>query len=556
MRKILNSEQTKDVALETISEIASIVKQTLGPGGNPIILQQDGQNPDGTPKDPLVTKDGVTVAEHVQFRSPSKKTIAQAILQVAKNTVNQAGDGTTTAIVLAEAMYKAGYRYIQQGVNGIQLYNELKGVKDEVIEQLSRFRHDVELEDVVDVARISANGDEEVAQRVGEAIRAVGEDGHITLEDGYTKETTLEIIEGAMYKQGWRKFGALGYLMVTDKVRNVAELENPAVLLYAGEIKEMTEIDKLLKTLMGWDDNSQQLTNIIPLMIIAYDFSDDVKNYILQARASAKMPIAAIKAPFDGSPNARTQMLEDLAVLLGGKVLAKGINDLDKITDADLGCAGRVEIGAEETVFYKGQGDKQEIMDRVKDLKKQLEIEAYDFDKENLRLRIGKLTGGVALIRVGGDSELEMHEKKDRIEDALCAAKVAIQEGILPGGGYTLYKISQDMKADSIARTIVKEALQAPIRQIITNVGEEPVEILTLLKAGAYDEIDNFGYDAREKKFTDLMEAGIVDPVKVTKSALENAISIVGLLLTVGGAIVSDVEPKDGMPNPLAGLMG
>jgi chaperonin GroEL len=376
----------------------------------------------------------------------------------------------------------------------------------------------------------------------------------VTIEEGWSRDTTLTLIEGAMYKQGWRKFGPLGSLMVNDKARNVCELERPAVLTYAGEIKEVHEIQNLIKNLWGINEQGQLTGQVFPLLLVAYDYSDDVKNFIMQTRVQGNMPIAALKAPFDGSPNARTQMLEDLAVLLGGQVTARGIIDLAKVTDAHLGCAEKVTIWAEEVVFYQGHGSEDDILARVDDLKTQLETTAYDYDKQNLRFRIGKLSGGIAVIRAGGSSEIEIVEKKDRIEDALCAAKVAVAEGILPGGGSSLYGISRRMTETSVAHAIMKEALQAPIKRIIENVGEEPASILTQLEKGYV--ADGLGYDARKKEFVDLMDSGIVDPLKVTKAALENAVSIVGLLLTIGGAVVNDDDSKDGMPNPLAGLLG
>lgn len=554
MKKIVLAQHAREVAKETISEIASIVGATLGPGGNVILLQQSGQNPDGTPKNPIITKDGVTVAQTISFRDPTKNTIAQTILQVAQKTVESAGDGTTTSIVLADAMFRAGMRHVKQGVNGIALYESLKAVKDEVISLLEDQAIPVTSEKLIDVARISANGDNEIAQKVAEAIQSVGEDGHITIEDGWTKETTLDKIEGAMYKQGWRKFGPLGALMINDKSRNVCELERPAVLTYAGDLKDVLEISDMLKRL--WNINEQGLPqgDVFPILLIAYDYSDDVKNHIMQLRVQGKMPIAALKAPFDGSPNARTQMLEDLSVLLGGKVTARGIIDLKSVTDEHLGCAEKVTIGAEETVFYQGRGSEDEILSRVDDLKKQLEMTAYDFDKGNLRFRIGKLVGGIAIIRAGGSSEMEIVEKKDRIEDALCATRVAALEGILPGGGIALYDIAQGLTENSIASSIMKEALEAPIKRIIENVGEQPASILTRMLIEHNEP--GVGYDARNKRFVNMVESGIVDPLKVTKSALENAVSIVGLLLTIGGAVVNDDAPKDGMANPLAGLLG
>lgn len=548
MRKILSSSESRAIALQAITELAIPVKATLGPGGRPIILQQTGQNPDGTAQGPLITKDGVTVAEHVAFRDHAKNTITQAVVQVAKNTVNQAGDGTTTAVVLAEAMFRSGCRHLLNGANEIELYEDLKNVRDKIVASLKLASVPIVDKDIYDVALISANGDENVARVVSEGVLAVGEDGHIDIQDGFARETTLEIVEGAMYKKGWRNFSpSLGSLMVNNRVRNTCELDRPAVLLYAGEIKTVQEVSDALFSIYGKAEDGS-FANVMPVLLIAYDFSDDAKNFIMQLRVQTKLPLAAIKAPFDGSPNARTAMLEDLAVMLGGRVTARGIVDLNKVSDEDLGCAERVEIGMNETVFFDGHGTEEDIIQRVKDLKQMLNEQEHEFDKGNLRLRIGKLTGGVAVIKAGGDTEIEIKERKDRIEDALCAAKVAMAEGIIPGGGLALYQISQALNPTNMAESIMKEALQAPIRQIITNRGKNADVVLSHMPP-------KLGYDARANEYKDMMRAGIVDPLKVTKSALENAVSIVGLLLTTGGAIVVDQEQKDGMPNPLAGLL-
>jgi chaperonin GroEL len=552
MKRVLNPEESKKTALEAITELAGAVKQTLGPGGNPIIIQREGQNTDGTPKYPMVTKDGVTVAESIQFRDPAKNTIAQSVLQVAKNTVNEAGDGTTTAVILSEALFKAGYKYIKQGANGIQLYNELKTMKDEILEHIDSIKQDITIDAARDVAMISSNGDEEIADIVVKAIEAVGEDGHIALEDGYSRTTVLDTVEGAVYKQGWRDFGPHGSLLVTDKATGTVELENPAILLYAGKIQDVHELADVINRIMDFDPNSGQLTNIVPILIVAHDFSDEVKNFIVQNKVQAKLPIAAIKTPFDGSPNARTEILEDLAVLTGGSVSARGILELKDIDPEEhLGSAGRIKVSSKETVFFEGAGDEEEVLSRVSDLKTLLETQMHDFDKDNLRIRIGKLTGGIAIIRVGGDSELEMLEKKDRIEDALCATRVAISDGVVEGGGFVLYSYALDYIQDpkTTGELILKEALAAPIRQLITNVGENPDAILATLPTG-------LGYDARKKCFSNLLETGIIDPVKVVKSSLENAISIAGLLLTTGGAVIKDEVSQDGMPNPLASMMG
>lgn len=500
MKVILSAEESRDLALETIKEISAPIKATLGPGGNPQIIQRMGNNPDGTPLGPLITKDGVTVAENIILRDPGKRTITQAILQVAQNTVNQAGDGTTTAVVLAEAIYEAGYKHIKQGNNGIQLYDDLKRIRDEVIKLLEEWRKDIDIDDVYDVALISANGDEKVAEIVKDAITSVGEDGHIALEEGYSKETTLEKIQGAVYLQGWKAFGPHGSNLVNDAARDICELNEPAILLYADKIDDLEAFAKIVKEVMGFNEDTMLNEDVTPFMIVAHDYSDDVKNLIIQMRVQNKIPIAAIKSPFDGSPNARTEMMRDMAVIVGAELGAKGILDLKKMTTDHLGQAKKVEVGMNETVFYEGYGDETELLKRLKDLKKLLNNTVHDFDKENLQIRIGKLTGGIAIVRVGGDSELEMGERKDRIEDALCSAKVAISDGIVPGGGWPLYVISQILEGDDIATKIMKEALQAPIKQIITNVGENPEVVISHMPTGKQQ-----GYNAKKKCYEHLL---------------------------------------------------
>ena len=412
---------------------------------------------------------------------------------------------------------------------------------------IEKSKKEISEEEIIDVALISANGDKEIAEIVQQAILAVGEDGHIALEEGSSRQTELTHVEGAVYKQGWSSFGPAGSHLVTDKTKDMCIMENPAILLYAGTLDNVQEIGMIIKRLYQVENG--QVGQVVPVLIIANDMNDDVKAFILQNRLQGGYPIAAIKSPFDGSPNSRTEMLEDLACLVGAKVAAKGILNLKDVTEEHLGSADKVEISRNETVVYGGAGDEKEVLARVSDMKKLLATKLHDFDQENIRIRIGKLTGGIAVIRVGGNSELEILEKKDRIEDALCAARVAILDGVVAGGGYTLYQISQQLEGNSTAVQIMKQALQAPIRQIITNVGQNADVVLAKMPSRK-------GYNARTKEYVDLMKAGIIDPAKVTKSALENAVSIAGLLLTTGGAIVIDDTPAAGMPNPLHGIFG
>lgn len=549
MKRILSAEESKNVAMEVIKMITAPIKQTLGPGGNLQIIERRGRNPDGTPLNALITKDGVTVAEHITLKDPAKNTIAQTILQTAKDTVNDAGDGTSTSLVLAEALCESGFKLIKQGNNGIQLYNELKQIRDDVVKTLLEYRKDVESKDIYNVALISSNGDEEAAKIVADAIKCVGEDGHISVEPGSSRETQLIEIQGAVYKEGWRRFSPHASNLVNVQSKNTCEYQEPAIMLYADKLDDTLAFANLLKKVWGYDGTSQKYENNQPFAIVAHDFSDEIKNTIVQLRVQSKMNIAAIRSPFDGSPNARTEMLHDLAAILGATVGARGILELDSIIpDEHFGSCEKIEIGREETVFNKGYGSEEEILQRVSDLKELLNNTMHEWDQENLRFRIGKLTGGIAIIKVGGDSEAEILEKKDRIEDALCAAKVSLIDGIVPGGGWALYRIAGRILGKTDAEEMVKYALEAPIKQIITNVGENAEVILSHMPEGT-------GYNARTKTYEKLMDSGVVDPFKVTKSAFENAISIAGLLLTAGGVIVFEEDSKEGMPNPFAGLM-
>lgn len=558
-KKILNSEALQSVSKSAIKLVSSNVKVTLGPHGRPVIIQKEGRNPDGSPIDPIITKDGVTVAENTSFRDPSLNTVAQTIIQVAKKTVSQGGDGTTTSIVLAEAIYNEGLKHTEKGTNNIELYRELNAIKDQIISYVNDIKIPIDSdEDIRNVALISSNGDEEVSDVVVQAIKAAGEHGYIELEDGSSKETTLNVIDGASYKSGWRKFAANGSLLVNDKSRNVCEFENSAVLLYAGKLDDVHELHDFLNTFWGWDDQRQMLTDVSnPVVLVAYDFSDDVKNFILQQRTQGKLPIAAIKAPRDGSPNHATEMLHDMGALLGATVTAKGIIDLKDATVDHLGGAEKITIGAEETVFYGGGGSKEDVKNRLSELETLLDTGSLDpWDAQNVRIRKGKLSQGIVIVRVGGNTEVEIQEKKDRAEDALCAARVAVKDGIVPGGGLTLYELSKQIEGDSPAARIMREALKAPIKQIIANSGKSADAVLTKLEC-SYNISDNpVGYDVRAEKYVNMLEAGIIDPAQVTKSALENAVSIAGLLLTTGGALVSDQKSEDGESNPLAGLLG
>lgn len=462
---------------------------------------------------------------------------------------------TTTSVVLAEAIYNAGIKFVEQGENNIQLYSELQEITEEVISTIDSLKVPVKSDDAIfNIAEISSNGDKEVAQIVVDAIKASGEDGYVALEEGSGRETHLEVVEGAVYKAtGWRSFAANGSLLVTDKSRNVAEYDNAAVCIYGGKLDDVHKVADFINKFMQFDEKRGELTRINPIVFVALDYSDDVKQMIIKQKELAKLPVAAVKIGGDGSPNHKTQMLHDLAAITGAAVGARSLLEFEEIEDEHLGYVEKITIEPDQTVFYEGGGDKKDIMHRIEELNTLLNTTTLSkFDASNVRLRKAKLSGGVAIVRVGGDSELEMVEKKDRIEDALCAAKVAIKDGVVEGGGTTLLKIAAKMPANTPAQRIMRQALQEPFKQIIRNTGVLPEVIMLQLESSTK------GYDARNKTFVNMFEAGIIDPAVVTKSALRNAVSIAGLLLTTGGALVADTagELQDGDANPLAALFG
>lgn len=555
-KKILNEKDLSNISQHTITQIANPVKRTLGPGGRPIVIQRKGTYPDGSPIGPMITKDGVTVAENIAFKDASMDTIAKAIIQVAQKTVSEGGDGTTTSIVLAEAIYKAGMKYVEQGENNIQLYEQLKDIAEEAIKMVDReYKKNIDTEDeIFNVAAISSNGDREIAQIVLDAILASGEDGYVAVEESNSRETYLEVVEGAVYKMGWRSFAANGSLQITDKAKNVAEYENAAICVYGGKLDDVHKMKEFINKVMEADDK-QQLNNIFPLIFVALDFSDEVKQLLISLKQISKLPVAGVKISSDGSPNHKTQMLHDIAILTGGQVGARSILNFEDMTEEHLGGVDKVTIGPDDTVFLGGAGDKSEVLARIEELNTLLETAKLDpFDQENVQLRRGKLSGGLAIVRVGATSELEMKEKKDRIEDALCAAKVAVKDGIVPGAGHTLYDIAKGIPTENVAGKIMHYALQEPFRQIIRNIGEIPEVIEEQLTR--YPQ-KRAGFNARIRQIVDLMEDGVIDPAIVTKSALRNAVSIAGLLLTAGGALVQDdSELTDGAPNPLASMFG
>lgn len=465
---------------------------------------------------------------------------------------------TSTSIVLAESIYKAGLKYVEQGENNIQLYSALQNLTEEIIEIIDKdIKQKIDSEEALkNVAKISANGDEEIAKIVVDAINASGEDGYVALEESSSRDTHLEVVEGAVYKMGWRQFAPNGSLQVTDKARNVAEYEKAAICIYGGKLDDVHKVADFINRVMKFDENRNELTDIFPVVFVALDYSDEVKQMILKQKMLAKLPVSAVKIAGDGSPNHRTQMLHDLAVITGATVGARSLLDFEDMNEEHLGGVDKITIEPDQTIFFGGAGDKEEIKNRIDELNTLLDTTNMSpFDQDNVRLRKGKLSGGVAIVKVGGTSELEMKEKKDRIEDALCAAKVAVKDGIVPGGGKTLLNISNALPTDTVAKKILKNALQEPFKQIIRNIGEIPEVALMQLKGKDL----TIGYDASKREVVDLLEAGIVDPAIVTKSALRNAVSISGLLLTTGGALIrddSDQNLTDGAPNPLAALMG
>lgn len=529
-RIISYNTDARDKIKKGVDALADAVKVTLGPKGRNVLIQKE----DGVP---VSTKDGVTVAKDIILKDPIENMGAQAIKEVSMRAAKQAGDGTTTATVLASVIYNEGLKAINTGVNPIELKRGMDLAAGAIIENLREISRDVKtIDEIRQVATISANNDSSIGSIIAEAMDSVGKDGVIQVQESRTAETTLEIVEGMQIERGF-----ISPYFVTNQGTMTTTLENPLILLYDRKISSVKEILPLLETC------SKQAK---PLLIVADDVNGEALAAMVINKSRGILNIAAIKAP--GFGDRKIHMLEDMAILTGGQVLAtqKGMK-LEKLTMDMLGTARTVTISQTETVIVDGGGDAEAIKSRINDIKELYEKADSDYEKEFVKERLSKLMGGVALLNIGASTEIELKEKKDRVDDALCATRAAVEEGIVAGGGIALLRASGDVEVEvenddqALGVRIIKKACSAPFNAIVTNAGKSPDAIVQRMGISDIKGDAFVGYDARHDVVCDMFEVGIVDPTKVARTALELANSVAGTLLTTECVISFDPEDKE-----------
>ncbi|MFY3329383.1 chaperonin GroEL [Achromobacter xylosoxidans] len=507
-----------------VNILADAVKVTLGPKGRNVLLERSFGAP-------TITKDGVSVAKEIELKDKFENMGAQIVKQVASKTADVAGDGTTTATVLAQAIVQEGMKYVASGMNPMDLKRGIDQAVSAVVEALRKLSKPISTsKETAQVAALSANADEAIGKIIADAMDKVGREGVITVEDGKSLDNELDIVEGMQFDRGY-----LSPYFITDPEKQVAQLDDPLVLLYD---KKISNVRELLPVLEGAAKAGK------PLLIVAEDVEGEALATLVVNAMRGVLKVTAVKAP--GFGDRRKAMLEDIAILTGATVISEETGkQLEKATLQDLGSAKRIEVRKEDTIIIDGAGKQEAIDARVKTLRRQIEDATSDYDREKLQERVAKLAGGVAVIKVGAATEVEMKEKKDRVDDALHATRAAVEEGIVPGGGVALLRARaaiQDLKganADQDAGIrIVRRALEAPLRAIVANAGEEP----SVVVAKVADAKGNHGYNAATGEYGDLVEIGVVDPTKVTRTALQNAASIAGLILTTDATVAQAAE--------------
>jgi chaperonin GroEL len=524
--------------VEGVNILANAVKVTLGPKGRNVVLERSFGGP-------TVTKDGVSVAKEIELEDKLQNMGAQMVKEVASKTSDNAGDGTTTATVLAQSIVREGMKYVASGMNPMDLKRGIDKAVAAAVEELRKVSKPCTTsKEIAQVGAISANSDESIGQRIAEAMDKVGKEGVITVEDGKSLADELEVVEGMQFDRGY-----LSPYFINNPDKQVAVLENPFVLLHD---KKVSNIRDLLPVL------EQVAKAGRPLLIIAEDVEGEALATLVVNNIRGILKTVAVKAP--GFGDRRKAMLEDIAILTGGQVIAEETGlTLEKASLAELGQAKRIEVGKENTTIIDGAGEAKNIEARVKQVRTQIEEATSDYDREKLQERVAKLAGGVAVIKVGAATEVEMKEKKARVEDALHATRAAVEEGIVPGGGVALIRARtaiasvKGANADQDAGVkIVLRAMEEPLRQIVANGGEEASVVVAAVAAGK----GNYGYNAATGEYGDLVEAGVVDPTKVTRTALQNAASVAGLLLTTDAAVAELPKKEGAMPGGMPGGMG
>lgn len=529
-KELKYGEEAKRAMLNGVNTLANAVKVTLGPKGRNVVIQKSF----GAPH---ITKDGVTVAKSIDLENNFENMGAQMVKEVAQKTNDDAGDGTTTATVLAQSIFREGNKLVTAGHNPMSIKKEIDESVKLVVKSLKELSKDVESpEEVAQVATISSNNDTEIGQLLSEAMSKVGNNGVITIEESKTAETTLSVVEGMQFDRGY-----LSPYFATNSEKMTTSFDSPNILITDMKITSLKSIIPIL-------EKSMQTGK--PLLIIAEDMEGEALTALVMNKLRGTINVCAIKAP--GFGDRRKEMLSDIAILTGGTVISaeKGMT-LEKAELGDLGTANKVNVSKDTTIIVDGAGKRKDIEERSEQIRAQIEETGSEYDREKLQERLAKLDGGVAVIYVGAPTETEMKEKKDRVEDALNATKAAVQEGIIVGGGCALVRCASALdRHPSLGASIVRRALEEPLRQIAYNAGEEGTTILNKVKENPNT---NFGYNALTGEFEDLVLAGVIDPTKVVRSALQNAASVAGLMLTTE-TMIADIPKDEGMmPNPMDG---
>ena len=536
-KEIKFQDAARQKILKGVNMLADTVKLTLGPKGRNVVLEKSWGSP-------TVTKDGVTVAKEIELEDKFENIGAQMIKEVASKTSDVAGDGTTTATVLAQAIYREGFKLVTAGTDPMEIKRGIDKAVETAVEQLRGLSKPTrDQKEIAQVGTISANNDPTIGNIIAEAMSKVGKEGVITVEEAKGMETNLDIVEGMQFDRGY-----LSPYFVTDSERMETVLEEPYILLNEKKISNMKDLLPVLE---------QIARSGKPLLLIAEDIEGEALATLVVNKIRGTLQCAAVKAP--GFGDRRKAMLEDIAILTGGQVISEDLGiKLENITMDDLGRARRVTITKDDTTIVEGLGEKENLEGRVKQIRAQIEETTSDYDREKLQERLAKLVGGVAVINVGAATETEMKEKKARVEDALNATRAAVEEGIVVGGGVTFLRMLPELNKLSLdgeqqfGVNIIKKALEEPIRQIATNAGVEGAVVVERIK----NEKDAFGFNAATETYEDLMEAGIIDPSKVTRLALQNAASVAGLLLTTGAVITEKPKEDKGPAMPPGGGMG
>ncbi|AIO31783.1 chaperonin GroEL [Burkholderia pseudomultivorans] len=537
-KDVVFGDSARSKMVEGVNILANAVKVTLGPKGRNVVLERSFGGP-------TVTKDGVSVAKEIELKDKLQNMGAQMVKEVASKTSDNAGDGTTTATVLAQSIVREGMKYVASGMNPMDLKRGIDKAVAAAVEELKKISKPCTTnKEIAQVGAISANSDSSIGDRIAEAMDKVGKEGVITVEDGKSLADELDVVEGMQFDRGY-----LSPYFINNPDKQVAVLDNPFVLLHD---KKVSNIRDLLPVL------EQVAKAGRPLLIIAEDVEGEALATLVVNNIRGILKTVAVKAP--GFGDRRKAMLEDIAILTGGQVIAEETGlTLEKATLAELGQAKRIEVGKENTTIIDGAGEATNIEARVKQIRTQIEEATSDYDREKLQERVAKLAGGVAVIKVGAATEVEMKEKKARVEDALHATRAAVEEGIVPGGGVALIRARTAIAALTGANAdqnagikIVLRAMEEPLRQIVTNGGEEASVVVAAVAAGK----GNYGYNAATGEYVDMVEAGVVDPTKVTRTALQNAASVAGLLLTTDAAVAELPKEDAPMPGGMPGGMG